>query len=87
MNDEPKPLVLGYDERQAIATLRKFIQRKPEHTAAVFKAILPADAGKEIVVGMLLASKAQLNSILVVTQEMMALAKHFADSEQTKEEA
>lgn len=77
---------LSLSERDAIKVLREFIKHKPEHTAALFKALLPPDAGKEMIVNMLQTGKAQLDGMLAATQGMTALARYYTDKEKESKE-
>lgn len=67
---------LNYDERNAIATLRKSLVKKPEIVRELFKGM-----AKEVITHALLQTKDEMTALLAVNQAMQAAAREFLDKE------
>lgn len=69
-------ITLGYAEREAIATLRKSLVKKPE----IIRLLLDGMA-KEVITHALLQAKDEMTALLAVNQAMQAAAREFIDKE------
>lgn len=67
---------LGYAEREAIATLRKSMVKKPEIVRDLFKGM-----AKEVITHALLQTRDEMTTLLAVNQAMQAAAREFLDKE------
>lgn len=67
---------LNYEERNAIATLRKSMVRKPEIVRELFKGM-----AREVITHALLQTKDEMAALLAVNQAMQAAAREFLDKE------
>lgn len=72
---KPTRPTLGFAEREALHTLKKAIERKPELAAQVFE-MLVKDKSKRILADMLLAAKNELDQLLEVNRALMAATQH-----------
>lgn len=73
-------IVLNYDERQALATVRKLIQRKPEVMGLLMK-----DMTKEAAVNVLLSAKKEMQALHLMAQAMVAAAGVIVKMDQPTE--
>lgn len=73
-------IVLNYDERQALATVRKLIQRKPEAMGLLMK-----DMTKEAAVNVLLSAKKEMQDLHLMAQAMVAAAGVIVKMDQPTE--
>lgn len=67
---------LNFDERNAIATLRKSMVKKPEIVRELFKGM-----AKEVITHALLQTKDEMTALLAVNQAVQAAAREFIDKE------
>ena len=67
---------LNHYERQAIATLRKSLVRKPEIIRELCKGM-----SKEVITHALLQARDEMTTLLAVNQALQAAAREFIDKE------
>lgn len=67
---------LNYQERDAIATLRKSLPKNPELIRELFKGM-----AKEVITNALLQTRDEMTTLLAVNQAMQAAAREFIDKE------
>ena len=77
---QPAKIVLNYDERQALATVRKLIQRKPEAFG-----LLMQDMSKAAAVNVLLTAKKEMADLHRMAQAMAAAAGIIAKMDKPTE--
>lgn len=81
MTTETKPkIALTLDERQALATVRKLIQRKPEAMELLMK-----DMSKAAAVNVLLSAKKEMQDLHLMAQALVAAASIIVKMDQPKE--
>jgi hypothetical protein len=73
-------IALTYDERQALATVRKLIQRKPEAFG-----LLMQDMTKAAAVNVLLTAKKEMQDLHLMAQAMVSAAGIIAKMDQPTE--
>lgn len=77
---KPKPIQYTYEERQAIAVVRKSMRAKPEIVTEIMR-----DAGYEMASRVLIQTQKELNQLLAVSQAFSeaasVIAKHQQESE------
>ena len=76
---EPK-IMLNYDERQALATVRKLLQRKPEAIELLMK-----DMSKAAAVNVLLTAKKEMHDLHLMAQAMVSAAGIIAKMDKPEE--
>lgn len=74
------PLTLTYEERQALAVIRKLLRRKPEAAAALMEGM-----GKEVAARALIQVRDELNMMLRVSQAFSAAAGKLAKGDKDAE--
>lgn len=77
---KPKLTLLNYDERQALATVRKLLQRKPEVAEQLMK-----DMTKQAAVNVLLSAKKELQDLHLMAQALVAASGIIVKMDQPKE--
>jgi predicted DNA-binding protein (UPF0251 family) len=74
-------LKLNYEERNALAVVRKSMQRNPAMATALLEGMT-----KQVAVNVLLQAKKELADLLVVTQAITKAAGDLASSDALKED-
>ena len=69
-------MILNYEERQALAVIRKALKRKPELAAAIMDGM-----SKEVATTVLLQTKKELDDLLAVSRAFSAAAGALAKAE------
>lgn len=77
---KPKLTILNYDERQALATVRKLLQRKPEVAEQLMK-----DMTKQAAINVLLSAKKELQDLHLMAQALVAASGIIVKMDQPKE--
>lgn len=77
---KPKLTLLNHDERQALATVRKLLQRKPEVAEQLMK-----DMTKQAAVNVLLSAKKELQDLHLMAQALVAASGIIVKMDQPKE--
>lgn len=80
MNSPDTQLKLSYEERMALATLRKSLPRKPELAAALMQGM-----SKEVANAVLKQAAKELNDMLTVSRAFSAAAKALIALDKTEE--
>ena len=70
---------LNYEERQALAVIRKALKRKPELAAAIMEGM-----SKEVATTVLLQTKKELDDLLAVSRAFSAAAGALAKADKTE---
>ena len=73
-------LVLTYEERQALAVIRKLIRRKPEAAAAIMEGM-----SKEVAARALVQVRDELNMMLSISRAFSEAAGKLAEAKQPTE--
>lgn len=77
MTDEKKPTAYTYEERQAIAVVRKAMIKKPEIVTEIMR-----DAGYGVASRVLAQTQKELNQLLAVSQAFSEAARVLAKHQQ-----
>lgn len=75
-------ITLNYDERQALATIRKLLKRKPEAMGLLMEGMSKAAA-----VNVLLTAKKEMDDLHLMAQAMVAAAGLIVKMDQPTEES
>jgi hypothetical protein len=77
MTEATPKITLSYEERQALAVMRKLLQRKPEAIG-----LLMADMSKAAAVNVLLTAKKEMEDLHTMSKAMVLAAAEIAKMEE-----